>query len=568
MLKIVSTTRPEAPTTLDLPLAALAEYPGTVVAIDRQGASAIVGGTLSLVETLRASGHWHEVEAASGRASATGRAAVIVLADGPDSPVEVTLLPSAARQVLVLLRPLDFEKALRRSLIDSRQRYKELVEIASDFIWETDAAGRFSFVSPLGALDWPAGALIGRPVAEFLGAPGGDAGLGETAEAPPVFRARAPSEDGDVWFRRADGTSDRLAVAAVPLFDGAGTWLGARGLGRRVTEQWRREREAAHGHLRDRLVTHLARTIGDEIDPQHALAAAASATGLALSASGAAICRGESADALVVAAQWGAESGAALLAAARRAFVGEASERPGEPADDEHHAMLCATRFHGTANGVAILWRARDLGAFAAEDRTVLEAVADPFGVAIALLARHEITIALARTDPLTGLLNRRGFSEEVVRRMARLRQAARAACLVYVDLDNFKLVNDTHGHKAGDAALVALCRILRESSRPGDVIARLGGDEFVLWLDGVGEGVVEGRAEALLAACQPLAALSGDEARPLGVSLGLAVYDPARPETPDSLLARADGAMYRVKQSGKGNFAIATRSDAREGAA
>lgn len=568
MLKIVSTTRPEAPTTLDLPLAALAEYPGTVVAIDRQGASAIVGGTLSLVETLRASGHWHEVEAASGRASATGRAAVIVLADGPDSPVEVTLLPSAARQVLVLLRPLDFEKALRRSLIDSRQRYKELVEIASDFIWETDAAGRFSFVSPLGALDWPAGALIGRPVAEFLGAPGGDAGLGETAEAPPVFRARAPSEDGDVWFRRADGTSDRLAVAAVPLFDGAGTWLGARGLGRRVTEQWRREREAAHGHLRDRLVTHLARTIGDEIDPQHALAAAASATGLALSASGAAICRGESADALVVAAQWGAESGAALLAAARRAFVGEASERPGEPADDEHHAMLCATRFHGTANGVAILWRARDLGAFAAEDRTVLEAVADPFGVAIALLARHEITIALARTDPLTGLLNRRGFSEEVVRRMARLRQVARTACLVYVDLDNFKLVNDTHGHKAGDAALVALCRILRESSRPGDVIARLGGDEFVLWLDGVGEGVVEGRAEALLAACQPLAALSGDEARPLGVSLGLAVYDPARPETPDSLLARADGAMYRVKQSGKGNFAIATRSDAREGAA
>src|SRR5207244_12662925 len=98
----------------------------------------------------------------------------------------------------------------------------------------------------------------------------------------------------------------------------------------------------------------------------------------------------------------------------------------------------------------------------------------------------------------------------------ARLAHAARAACLVYVDLDNFKLVNDTQGHKAGDAALVALCRILRESSRPGDVVARLGGDEFVLWLDGVGEGAAECRSGTLIRACRPLAAASGDEARPL----------------------------------------------------
>jgi diguanylate cyclase (GGDEF)-like protein len=96
-------------------------------------------------------------------------------------------------------------------------------------------------------------------------------------------------------------------------------------------------------------------------------------------------------------------------------------------------------------------------------------------------------------------------------------------------------------------------------------VIARLGGDEFVLWLDGVGEGAAAGRAKMLIAACRPLAALSGDEARPLGVSLGLAVYDPARPETPDSLLARADGAMYRVKQRGKGSFAVADRAVATE---
>ena len=553
MLKVVPTRRLDAHAVLELPLAALAEYPGTVAVINRHGASAVVGGTLSLVETLRANGHWHEVETAATRASALKRAVVTVLADGPDSPIEATLLPVPAGQVLVLLRPLDFEKALRRSLIDSRQRYKDLVEIASDFIWETDTEGRFNFVSPLGALDWPASEVIGRPVSEFL--------AGDTAEAPAVFRARVPSKDGDVWFRRADGTNDCLTVAAVPLVDGVGTWLGARGLCRRITEEWRRDRDAAHGHLRDRLVTHLARTIGDEIDPQRALAAAASATGLALSASGAAVCRGEGADDLVVAAHWGGEPGAGLLTAARRVFAG-GSEKSDERTSDGHHAMLCVTRFHGAGNGVAILWRPHDLGGFTAEDRTILDAVADPFGVAIALLARHETTIALARTDPLTGLLNRRGFSEEVALRMTRLAHSARPACLVYVDLDNFKLVNDANGHEAGDAALVALSRILRASSRASDVVARLGGDEFVMWLDGIGAAAAERRAEGLIAACKPLAGLSGDKVRPLGVSLGLAVYDLARTETPEALLARADAAMYRIKQQGKGRFAIAVSSD------
>jgi diguanylate cyclase (GGDEF)-like protein len=552
MLKIVSDTRLDRRTVLELPLAAMAEYPGAVVVTDGHGASWPAGGRLALTEMLRANGHWHEVEAAAARAIASGYATVIVLADGGDDPIEATLLPLHQGQALALLRPLDFEKALRRSLIESRQRYKELVEIASDFTWETDAEGRFSFISPRGALDWTASELVGRPVAEFLAG-------GGAAEIPPVFRARAACDDGDVWFRRADGASDCLAVAAVPRVDGTGAWLGARGLGRRVTEQWQRDRDAAHGHLRDRLVTHLARTIGDEIDPLHALAAAASATGLALSASGAVIYRRGDGNDPVAVAQWGIEPSAEVLAMARSVLARESAV----PQGDDRRIIACATRFHGAGNGTAVLWREPDLAAFPAEDSAILEAVADTFGVAIALLARYEMTVALARTDPLTGLLNRRGFSEEVTRRMARLARAGQPACLLYIDLDNFKLVNDTYGHEAGDRALVALSRTLCESSRPGDVVARLGGDEFVLWLDGIGEEAAPRRAIALSDACRPLAGLTGDPARPLGVSLGLAVYDPAWPEAPEALLARADAAMYRIKQNGKGSFAIAERPKA-----
>lgn len=555
MLRTAPDIRSDTRAVLELPLAAIAGYPGAVAVIDRHGTPSITGGTALLVKVLQAAGRWPELVAASTRVMVNGVAAIVVLGDGPDSPIEATLLPLSPTQALALLRPLDFEKALLRSLVESRQRYKDLIEIVSEFTWETDDQGCFTFISPLGALDWPASELVGRPVAEFL------ASAVETAEPPPVFRARSPTEDCDVWFRRADGATECLSVAAVPLVDAAGAWRGARGACRKVTEQRRRERDAAHGHLRDRLVTHLSRTIGDEIDPQSALAAAASATGLALSASGAGVWRGGRAEDLVIAAQWGSSPESPdlkLQEMARTLFSASVVEL--ESAD--LYIIGSGTRFHGKCNGATILWRARDHGPFTAEDRIIVDAVADPFGVAIALLARHETTLALARTDPLTGLLNRRGFSEEVGRRMARLVHEARPACLVYIDLDNFKLVNDTHGHEAGDAALIALTRILGENTRASDLIARLGGDEFVIWFEGIGDTVAERRAETLVAACRPLGGLSSDKARPLGVSLGVAIYDPARAETAEALLARADTAMYRAKQQGKGSFVIAAPVD------
>jgi PAS domain-containing protein len=196
MLKILPERRPGTQVALELPLAALAEYPGAVAVIDRHGVATVVGGTLALLETLGAGELRPEIAAAAAGAIAEGVATLMVLAHGPDGPMEATFLPLAAGRVLLLLRPLGFEKALRRSLVESRQRYKDLVEIASDFTWETDAEGCFSFVSPLGALDWSADELVGRPVAEFI------AGA-ETALAPPIFRTSVPSEDGDAATPRS-----------------------------------------------------------------------------------------------------------------------------------------------------------------------------------------------------------------------------------------------------------------------------------------------------------------------------------------------------------------------------
>ena len=136
--------------------------------------------------------------------------------------------------------------------------------------------------------------------------------------------------------------------------------------------------------------------------------------------------------------------------------------------------------------------------------------------------------------------------------------------------MDNFKRVNDVHGHQAGDDALLILRDLLMEMSRPGDVIARLGGDEFAMWLDGISPEVTEKRAGRLIKASESLREFSGDDDHPLGISVGVAIFDPDDNEPLEDLVARADEAMYEVKNKGKGGFHMAAsplmRSDPADG--
>jgi diguanylate cyclase (GGDEF)-like protein len=155
---------------------------------------------------------------------------------------------------------------------------------------------------------------------------------------------------------------------------------------------------------------------------------------------------------------------------------------------------------------------------------------------------------------------------------VARLERNRKTAALFYVDMDNFKAVNDVHGHQTGDDAIMALRDLLMEMSRPGDVIARLGGDEFAMWLDGINPQVSEERAGRLINVSQELRKFSGSPEKPLGISVGVAIYDPAANEPLEDLLARADAAMYTAKKAGKGGYRMATpagmRSTGAEGSA
>lgn len=151
-----------------------------------------------------------------------------------------------------------------------------------------------------------------------------------------------------------------------------------------------------------------------------------------------------------------------------------------------------------------------------------------------------------AITDPLTGLVNRRGFEEALERELARAARTGAPVALVVFDLDHFKQLNDTHGHAAGDRALVAFAKLLRRSARRGDVLARIGGEEFAAIL-------YDADANAALAFAERVVERqrAGDREAPLTVSAGVAAATPPLPSR-DQLFEAADRALYAAKRAGR----------------
>ncbi|MDQ0572482.1 diguanylate cyclase (GGDEF)-like protein/PAS domain S-box-containing protein [Variovorax paradoxus] len=163
---------------------------------------------------------------------------------------------------------------------------------------------------------------------------------------------------------------------------------------------------------------------------------------------------------------------------------------------------------------------------------------------------------ALAREDALTGLPNRRSFEEHARDAMARSRRSGVPVCLLFLDIDYFKSINDSLGHSAGDAVLKEFGRRLKESVRKTDMAARYAGDEFVILLEGVaGMAEVQGVAAKVLAAMRPAFHLSGRTLRAT-TSIGVALSE--EDEDFSSLFIRADTALYAAKKEGKNRFMMA----------
>ena len=161
-----------------------------------------------------------------------------------------------------------------------------------------------------------------------------------------------------------------------------------------------------------------------------------------------------------------------------------------------------------------------------------------------------------ARTDALTGLANRRQRDERLAYELARHRRTGRPLALLFLDLDRFKEVNDTHGHPAGDRLLCDVGRVLSGAVRTGDTVARPGGDEFCVIAPETGTADAQRLAERIEIAHAELTAVD----RPLSASVGLALF-PQHGSTAEQLIDHADHDQRLVKQAGGAHRARSLRA-------
>jgi len=201
------------------------------------------------------------------------------------------------------------------------------------------------------------------------------------------------------------------------------------------------------------------------------------------------------------------------------------------------------------AGGELFVAPTRDLSE---EELSFVRAVAHTLASGLARLRDEERMRHEAVHDPLTGLANRTLLRDRLQHALARFERDRGETGVLFVDLDNFKQINDAHGHAAGDAALVELSRRLQTAVRPGDTIARLGGDEFVALCEHVDEESALAVGRRLLEAIR-LPFTAGGAEHELSASIGIALGH----SDPDVLLANADAATYRAKAAGRGRIEL-----------
>ncbi len=443
------------------------------------------------------------------------------------------------------------DEALRDALLDSRQRWRELVTLAADFVFETDAWGRLVFVAPDPALGWAPGTLLGQP-AELLLADSGDG----TAFNP--FRIATSVRRRRAWLRRPDGSSVCLAIAATPLLDKAGAVIGVRGLGQDLSEQDGHDARVAAALRRGELLDHILWQMRQEVLAEKMMKAALDALVSALGAEGCAVIDmlGDGVESSVL-YKVGMMTPDMLHTAMTLLEAGESE--PSQASDPDGRCILvCPSQQRYGEQAGFVLWRLPGARAWDADELALAGSATGIIRVILEHEAIQREMARQARTDPLTGLLNRRAFLDEVGRRVERLEREALPGTLMFIDLDNFKALNDCRGHDVGDEALCLTAGLLRQTVRPSDLVARLGGDEFAVWMDGADELTAAERAESLrVEGPRMLAHLAEGNALSLTMSIGIACRWPGHGEDIDALIHRADQAMYEVKRAGRGHWRV-----------
>jgi len=452
------------------------------------------------------------------------------------------------------------ENNLTQALVESRQMFKDLVNCSSDFAWETDNTGCFNYVSPRGILGYTAYELNGKNAADLI--------IDNEGRNP--FDTLDAVQDMEVWVQRSDGSKACIVVSALPILDNDTKWQGARGVCRDITHIREREATLRKSRAREHVLNKIVSNIRDVTTASEMLSATMKATLEGIAADYCCIIQmKKSADGRMH-AEVKSQTGSLRDEDQLFGLCQKAIALWQDPENKTHHnatseilenqnLLIGITHHHGTVNGVMFLIR-NDLKKSWSDDEAVLyNGITNHLGIALEQLHAQEELERLARTDELSGLFNRRAFVAEVKKRLATQNRSHEKGAVLYIDLDNFKQVNDTKGHAMGDKLLVALSSHIQDIIRVGDYAGRIGGDEFVIWLENISEEEACAKA-AMLQSISPrlnkIAALD-KKCPPLSLSIGIAMSRPEEKAGIDQLLKDADTALYDIKKAGKGSHCL-----------
>ncbi|MEK7842663.1 MAG: EAL domain-containing protein, partial [Pseudomonadota bacterium] len=226
----------------------------------------------------------------------------------------------------------------------------------------------------------------------------------------------------------------------------------------------------------------------------------------------------------------------------------------GKYSQDLTHGLQAQITVHGRVCGRLQVFYREDKPFLLPEEQDLIDAITDDLGRWLERMQAEQRIVEMATHDVLTGLPNRTLLQDRIAQALAHNRRSQEQAAVLFIDLDHFKVINDSLGHDVGDALLQEVAARLAAIVRSEDTVARQGGDEFIVLLPNLASAlVVEAVAQKILGALIQPYQIHEKELH-IGGSIGIALF-PSDGEDVDTLLKNSDIAMYHAKESGRNNY-------------